>query len=71
MHFVNNAMAVILSFMNQRGVIDADLESFGSTDSAVVIVLSFLLVVMNMWLIFSHHKGYFKKKTPAGEQPGS
>lgn len=63
-HFINNAMAVILSFLDQRGVISADLETFGSSDHAVVIIASLFLVIFTLGLIHYYEKGYFKKKTP-------
>jgi membrane protease YdiL (CAAX protease family) len=60
-HFLNNAMAVILSFFNQRGIITADLETFGSTQNEYIIAGSFVLMVLSMSIIYLHHKGYFKK----------
>jgi uncharacterized protein len=64
-HFFNNAMAVIISFLDKRGVMSADLESFGSSDNMFVISGSLILVVFAMSIIYLHEKGYFKKKTPA------
>jgi hypothetical protein len=63
-------MAVILSFLDQRGVISADIETFGSSDQAVVIIASLFLIIFAMGLIYIHEKGYFKKKTP-DKSPGS
>jgi uncharacterized protein len=66
-HFLNNAMAVIVSFLNQRGITNADLESFGSSNNAFVITMSFILVIFTMTVIYLHETGYFKKKTPVKE----
>lgn len=63
-HFLNNAMAVILSFCNQRGIFNTDLETFGSSNNFLVITGSFLMLVFTMGIIYLHERGYFKKKTP-------
>jgi hypothetical protein len=53
-HFVNNAMAVIVSFLDARGVIATDLENFGSSRNYLVITGSFLLMVFILLLIRYH-----------------
>ena len=45
MHFVNNATIVMLYYLNTRGFIDIDVESFGSTNNILVIVLSLIVTV--------------------------
>jgi uncharacterized protein len=70
-HFLNNAMAVVLSFINKRGMISSDLESFGSSENTFIIAGSLGLMIFAMTMIYLHEKGYFKKKTPAEEHPGS
>ena len=45
MHFVNNATIVMLYYMNTRGFIDIDVEHFGSTSNAIVIILSLIVTV--------------------------
>ena len=45
MHFVNNATIVMLYYLNTRGFIDIDVESFGSTNNVLVIVLSLIVTV--------------------------
>ncbi|MFA4863094.1 MAG: CPBP family intramembrane glutamic endopeptidase, partial [Bacteroidales bacterium] len=60
-HFLNNAMAVIVSFLDQRGVITTDLETFGTSQNHLVIIGSFLLTIFTMSVIYLHEKGYFKK----------
>jgi len=64
-HFLNNAMAVILSFLYQRGIIRADLESFAASNDTLVIIGSLVLLIFTLSIIYFHEKGYFKKKTPA------
>jgi membrane protease YdiL (CAAX protease family) len=60
-HFLNNAMAVIVSFLDQRGLINTDLKSFGTSQNVFIIVGSFLLMIFTLSVIFLHEKGYFKK----------
>ena len=45
MHFVNNSTIVMLYFLNKKEVINIDVESFGSTDSVFVIILSLVVTV--------------------------
>jgi uncharacterized protein len=71
-HLFNNAMAVIISFAGNRGMVNVDLETFGASDNAVVIILSILLTILMMVIIHLHEKGHFcKKKTPEARLPGS
>lgn len=42
-HFVNNAMAVIISFLSVKGMIKIDVESFGATEDTLLILASFLV----------------------------
>lgn len=67
-HFLNNAMAVVVSFLDNRGLISTDLDSFGASKNGIVIAGSFLLTIFIMSVIYLHEKGYFKrwakKKTP-------
>jgi membrane protease YdiL (CAAX protease family) len=53
-HFFNNAMAVIISFLDSRGVVDADLESFGTSGNYMVIIGSFVLMIFTLLLIRYH-----------------
>lgn len=69
-HFVNNAMAVVVSFMDQRGVITIDLKTFGTSQNNGVIVGSLLLMVFTAMMIYLHEKGYFKRWIKKGpDQP--
>ncbi|MBP6872202.1 MAG: CPBP family intramembrane metalloprotease [Bacteroidales bacterium] len=61
-HFFNNAMAVILSFADKKGLISVDLEQFGASQNVWVIIGSVALSLFSLGLIYLHEKGYFKKK---------
>jgi hypothetical protein len=56
-HFFNNAMAVVISFMDQRGLISIDLESFGTSRNPVVVGGSFLMMLFILWIIYIHERG--------------
>lgn len=45
MHFTNNTTIVMLYFLNKKEVINIDVESFGSTNNAVLIIISLLVTV--------------------------
>lgn len=45
MHFTNNTTIVMLYFLNKKEVINIDVESFGSTNNAVLIILSLVVTV--------------------------
>lgn len=45
MHFTNNTTIVMLYFLNKKEIINIDVESFGSTDSVFVIILSLVVTV--------------------------
>ena len=45
MHFVNNGTAVVVYYLDNKGVIDAEVDSFGSTDSWWVLALSIVVTV--------------------------
>lgn len=65
-HFMNNALAVVVSFMAQRGLIDTDLDSFGASRNTAVIAGSFALMIFTLALIYYHEKGYFRRKSASG-----
>jgi membrane protease YdiL (CAAX protease family) len=64
-HFFNNAIAVVVSFLDARGVTSTKLENFGTSENVGIIISSFLLMVFTMMMVYFHEKGYFKRKTPA------
>jgi membrane protease YdiL (CAAX protease family) len=68
-HFLNNAMAVIVSFLSKRGLISTNLETFGTSQSTIVIVGSLLLTIFTMSIIYRHEKGYFRKPVKKNPDP--
>lgn len=60
-HFLNNAMAVVVSFLDHRGLISTNLESFGTSDNTLIITASFMLTVFTMMVIYLQDRGYFKR----------
>lgn len=69
-HFLNNAMAVTLSFFYQKGFVSTDIDSFGTSQNALIIIGSLVLMLFTMAIIYLHEKGHFKKKAPADNKPG-
>jgi uncharacterized protein len=68
-HFVNNAMAVVVSFLDQRGMITVELENLGTSKNAVVIAGSGIMMVFIMVMIHLHENGYFKKRREWDSNP--
>ncbi len=51
-HFLNNAIAVTIAYLNNIGVINIDFESFGSFDGSIMgILVSLILSILLMYLI--------------------
>ena len=50
MHFVNNGTAVVLYYLNNRGIINVDAEHFGSVESIGLIITSAVVtVILILW----------------------
>ena len=45
MHFLNNGSAVVVYYLNNRGLIDIDMDHFGETQSAGLIIASALVTI--------------------------
>ncbi len=65
MHFLNNAVIVVLYFFKIKGKIDVDIDKIGASDNVIVIALSVLCtVLLTMPLFyektFGHHKNELK-----------
>lgn len=45
MHFINNGTAVLIAYLQHKGIVDVDYEHFGSTSSVWLVVLSLVLTV--------------------------
>lgn len=46
MHFVNNATIVVLYYLSFNGIVEMDVEKFGSSENAVVIIGSMVMTVV-------------------------
>jgi len=56
LHFIFNASAVVVAYLFNRGVIDIDVESFGTTSNMVYVVLSILLTVFFLGMIYLQYR---------------
>lgn len=45
MHFLNNGTAVVVYYLDNKGIIDTDVESFGATSNVALITLSIVATV--------------------------
>ena len=45
MHFLNNGTAVVVYYLDNKGIIDADVDSFGATSNVLLVVLSLVATV--------------------------
>jgi membrane protease YdiL (CAAX protease family) len=70
-HFLNNAMAVVLSFLISRGLVQTNLESFGSSKNGYIIAGSFIMMVLFMGLVYYYEQWKIKKRPWPEEAPGS
>jgi hypothetical protein len=59
-HFLNNGIAVVVSFLNQRGLTQTDLETLGSSNHPAVITLSVALTAFILVMIYMHEKGLMR-----------
>jgi hypothetical protein len=61
MHFVNNGTAVVVYYLNYRGIIDVDVEHFGEAQSAWLVVISAIvtvaLIAWSWWKVNNTKKG--------------
>lgn len=53
MHFINNGTAVVVAYLDFKGLTDVDWEHFGQTDNVIILIVSLLLT---MGLIFLSNK---------------
>lgn len=61
MHFVNNGTAVVLYYLNNKGIIDIDPEHFGEMQYSWLITISFVvtaaLIAWSWWRVNNTKKG--------------
>ena len=62
-HFTNNAAAVIASYLANRGIIEADLESLGSTDNINYLFGSIIIVFFLIIMIYKKEQANAMKIT--------
>lgn len=55
-HFVNNGLAVIASFLFQRGVIRQDFDNIGNHPAVWEVLASLSLVLVLLWVIFKRQQ---------------
>lgn len=53
MHFINNGTAVVVAYLDFKGLTDVDWEHFGQTDNVIILIVSLLLT---MGLIYLSNK---------------
>ena len=56
MHFVNNGTAVILYYLNNKGITNIDVESFGKTELLPLFVSIAVMITLFMFVIKQHNK---------------
>lgn len=56
MHFFNNAIIVVLYYLNNIGLTNVDIENFGSTDNVFVIAGSVLLMAVSFFITIKCYK---------------
>jgi uncharacterized protein len=55
-HFINNAFAVIIAFMDGRGWVQADFERVGASDNSWIIGGSVVLTGAVLWVVYYHER---------------
>ena len=61
MHFINNATAVVVSYLDYHNYINADWEHFGSTSNIAVLITSLVLTVGLIWIVAKKQYNYGRK----------
>lgn len=61
MHFVNNGTAVVLAYLDYKGLVDVDWEHFGSTSNVALLVTSLVLTVGMIVIVAKNHHQYGRK----------
>jgi type VI protein secretion system component VasK len=61
MHFVNNGTAVVVYYLNHKGIINVDVEHFGEAQSSWLVVISAVvtvaLIAWSWWRVNYTKKG--------------
>ena len=59
MHFVNNASAVILYYLNNKGITNVDVDTFGKTE-IFPLIISIMIMAALFWYVIRCHNKEFK-----------
>ncbi len=51
-HFINNALVVILAYISANGYADIDYETFGSTNNTLILLLTTVLISALIFILF-------------------
>lgn len=62
MHLVNNGTAVVVAYLDYKGIVDVDMEHFGATSSLWLILLSFVVTVGLVFLSNKINMKYGRKQ---------
>jgi hypothetical protein len=55
-HFINNATAVTVSYLGNHGIVNSDLENFGTSDNPWIIGGSFFLSAFIFFMVYYHER---------------
>lgn len=58
MHFINNGVAVVVAYLEYKGLTDVEWEHFGATDNAWMLIASLLLTVGLIFCSYKINKKY-------------
>ena len=58
MHFINNGTAVVVAYLDYKGLANVDWEHFGSTSNVFLLIASLILTVGIIFLVARNHKKY-------------
>ena len=52
LHFIFNGITVVAAYLFHKGLIQTDVESFGVTENAFLVLSSFLLIILLLFVIY-------------------
>ena len=61
MHFINNGTAVVVAFLDYKGITDIDWEHFGSTSNVALLIASLVLTVGMIVIVAKNQYKYGRK----------
>lgn len=60
LHFIFNGITVVAAYLYNIGYIQTDVESFGVSDSSLVVLSSFILIVLLLYVMFRMRSSKFE-----------